>query len=104
VYVVWDGTTPGNNDIYLRKSINNGTAFDKVRNLSTDGAISYEPKVVLDKKGLEIYWRDYRNGHEEVLAKKSLNEGRTFEIMKNLDKDVLDLWKDRNAGRDRLSN
>ena len=95
VYVVWDGTTPGNNDIYLRKSINNGTDFDKVRNLSTDGAISYEPKVVLDKKGLEIYWRDYRNGHEEILAKKSLNEGRTFEIMKNLDKDVLDLWKER---------
>jgi hypothetical protein len=101
VYVVWDGTTPGNNDIYLRRSINNGTDFDKVRNLSTDGAISYEPKVVLDKKGLEIYWRDYRNGHEEILAKKSLNEGRTFEIIKNLDKDVLDLWKDRSisAGR-----
>ncbi len=104
VYVVWDGTTPGNNDIYLRKSVNNGTDFDKVRNLSTNEGVSYEPKVVLEKKGLEVYWRDYRNGHEEILAKKSLNEGRTFEIMKNVDKDVLDLWKDRNAGRDRLSN
>jgi hypothetical protein len=101
VYVVWDGTTPGNNDIYMRKSINNGTDFDKVKNLSTNEGVSYEPKVVLDKKGLEIYWRDYRNGHEEILAKKSLNEGRTFEIMKNLDKDVLDLWEDRavSAGR-----
>jgi hypothetical protein len=101
VYVVWDGTTPGNNDIYLRKSMNNGTDFDKVKNLSTNEGVSYEPKVVLDKKGLEIYWRDYRNGHEEILAKKSLNEGRTFEIMKNLDKEVLDLWKDRSisAGR-----
>jgi hypothetical protein len=101
VYVVWDGTTPGNNDIYFRKSINNGADFDKVRNLSTDGGISYEPKVVLDEKGLEIYWRDYRNGHEEVLAKKSLNEGRTFEILQKLDKDVLDLWKDRSMSASR---
>jgi hypothetical protein len=101
VYVVWDGTTPGNNDIYFRKSINNGADFDKVRNLSTDGGISYEPKVVVDEKGLEIYWRDYRNGHEEVLAKKSLNEGRTFEILQKLDKDVLDLWKDRSMSASR---
>jgi hypothetical protein len=101
VYVVWDGTTPGNNDIYFRKSINNGADFDKVRNLSTDGGISYEPKVVVDEKGLEIYWREYRNGHEEVLAKKSLNEGRTFEILQKLEKDVLDLWKDRSMSASR---
>jgi hypothetical protein len=101
VYVVWDGTTPGNNDIYFRKSINNGADFDKVRNLSTDGGISYEPKVVVDEKGLEIYWREYRNGHEEVLAKKSLNEGRTFEILQKLEKDVLDLWKDRSMSESR---
>jgi hypothetical protein len=101
VYVVWDGTTPGNNDIYFRKSINNGADFDKVRNLSTDGGISYEPKVVVYEKGLEIYWREYRNGHEEVLAKKSLNEGRTFEILQKLEKDVLDLWKDRSMSASR---
>jgi hypothetical protein len=53
---------------------------------------------------VEIYWRDYRDGHEEILARKTLNEGRTFEVMKNIDKDVLDLWKDRNAGRDRALN
>jgi hypothetical protein len=102
VYVAWDGTTPGNNDIYFRKSVNNGTNFDKVRNLSTNNGVSYEPKVVLDNKGVQIYWRDYRDGQEEILARKSLNEGRTFEVLKNIDKHVLDLWKDRTvslAGR-----
>jgi hypothetical protein len=102
VYVVWDGTTPGNNEIFFRKSINNGSNFDRVRNLSNDGGVSYEPKVVLDKKGIEVYWRDYRNGHEDVLVKKSMNEGRTFDILQKLNnnnKDVLDLWNDRNAGR-----
>jgi hypothetical protein len=104
VYIAWDGTTPGNNDIYFRKSINNGSDFDKVRNLSTNKGVSYEPKVVLDRKGMEVYWRDYQNGLEEIHAKRSLNEGRTFEILKNIDKDILDLWKDRGGGRDRLSN
>lgn len=100
VYVVWDGTTPGNNEIFFRKSINNGSNFDRVRNLSNDGGVSYEPKVVLDKKGIEIYWRDYRNGHEDVLVKKSMNEGRTFDILQKVNKDILGLWKEK--GLDQL--
>lgn len=101
VYMVWDGTTPGNNEIFFRKSINNGSNFDRVRNLSNDGGVSYEPKVVLDKKGIEVYWREYRNGHEDVLVKKSMNEGRTFDVLQKLNnnKDVLDLWNDRDRGR-----
>jgi hypothetical protein len=95
IYVVWDGTSPGNNEIFFRKSINNGSNFDRVRNLSNDGGVSYEPKVVLDKKGIEIYWRDYRNGHEDVLVKKSMNEGRTFDILQKVNKDISGLWKER---------
>ena len=105
VYVAWDGTTPGNNDVYFRKSVNNGSDFDEVRNLSNNKGVSYEPKLVLDKKGMEVYWRQYQKGFEEIHAKKSLNEGRTFEILKNIDKDILNLWKDRSGGLDnRLPN
>jgi len=100
VYVVWDGTTPGNNEIFFRKSINNGSNFDRVRNLSNDGGVSYEPKVILDKKGIEIYWRDYRNGQEDVLVKKSINEGRTFDILQKVNNDILGLWKEK--GLDQL--
>lgn len=95
VYVVWDGTTPGNNEIFYRRSLNNGSSFDSVRNLSNDGGVSYEPKVVIDKKALEVYWRDFRNGHEDILVKKSINEGKTFDVMQKINKDILGLWKDR---------
>ena len=95
VYVVWDGTTPGNNEIFYRRSLNNGSNFDSVRNLSNDGGVSYEPKVVINRKALEVYWRDFRNGHEDILVKKSINEGKTFDVLQKINKDILGLWKDR---------
>jgi hypothetical protein len=95
VFVVWDGTTPGSNEIFYRKSINNGSNFDGIKNLSNDGGISYEPKVVLNKKNIEIYWRDYKNGHEEILMKKSLNAGKTFDILQKVKKDISGLWKEK---------
>jgi hypothetical protein len=95
VYVVWDGTTPGNNEIFYRRSLNNGSNFDSIRNLSNDGGVSYEPKVVINKKALEVYWRDFRNGHEDILVKKSINEGKTFDVLQKINKDILGLWKDR---------
>jgi hypothetical protein len=95
VFVVWDGTTPGSNEIFYRKSINNGSNFDGIKNLSNDGGISYEPKVVLNKKNIEIYWRDYKNGHDEILMKKSLNAGKTFDILQKVKKDISGLWKEK---------
>ena len=95
VFVVWDGTTPGSNEIFYRKSINNGSNFDGIKNLSNDGGISYEPKVVLNKKNIEVYWRDYKNGHEEILMKKSLNAGKTFDILQKVKKDISGLWKEK---------
>ncbi len=95
IFVVWDGTTPGSNEIFYRKSNNNGSNFDGVKNLSNDGGISYEPKVILNKKNFEIYWRDYKNGHEDILMKKSINAGRTFDILQKLNKDILGLWNEK---------
>ncbi|MEP6576735.1 MAG: sialidase family protein [Nitrososphaerota archaeon] len=100
VFVVWDGTTPGSNEIFYRKSINNASNFDGIKNLSNDGGISYEPKVVLNKKNIEIYWRDYKNGQEEILMKKSLNAGKTFDILQKVKKDISGLWKEK--GLDQL--
>lgn len=95
VYVVWDGTTPGNNEIFYRRSLNNGSNFDSVRNLSNDGGVSYEPKVIVNKNALEVYWHDYKSGHDDILAKRSINEGKTFDVLQKISKDVLGLWKDR---------
>lgn len=97
VYVVWDGTTPGNNEIFYRRSLNNGSNFDSVRNLSNDGGVSYEPKVVVNKNALEVYWHDYKSGHDDILAKRSINEGKTFDVLQKISKDVLGLWKERGS-------
>jgi hypothetical protein len=103
VHVVWDGTTPGNNEIFYRRSLNNGSNFDSVRNLSNDGGVSYEPKVVVNKNALEVYWHDYKSGRDDILAKRSINEGKTFDVLQKISKDVLGLWKDRGGLDSRLN-
>src|SRR5215216_953323 len=36
VYVVWSDATTGNGDIYFKRSVDNGTTFDEIENLSTN--------------------------------------------------------------------
>ena len=49
---------------------------------------------MVNKHAIEIYWRDYKNGHEDIMMKKSHDGGKTFKIPVKLNADPLDLWKD----------
>ena len=44
--VVWVDNTPGNYDIFYRRSTNSGASFGSTANLSNSGASSFSPAVV----------------------------------------------------------
>ena len=45
VYVVWQDTDPGNNEIFFRRSTVNGDNFDATQNISDSAGISHTPQL-----------------------------------------------------------
>ena len=83
VYVVWGEwpTTDADFDIFLRKSVNNGTNFGSVINLSNDTINGYLPAIKADdNKTFYITWQGRKDvGAYFVFFKRSTDGGNTFE-------------------------
>jgi hypothetical protein len=79
VHVVWGGTTPGDNDIFYRKSTDNGSTFKDTKNLSNNAGISFKPMIRASDTSLEVSWRDNSNGnYDDVFSLKSGDSGTNF--------------------------
>jgi hypothetical protein len=79
VYVTWGGTTPGDNDIFYKRSTNYGTTFKSTKNLSNNGGISFLPKVKALGSNVEVLWLDTERGrNDDVFSKKSSDFGNNF--------------------------
>lgn len=83
VYVVWEDTRNGNEDIYLNYSNNNGTSWQSsdIR-LDTDTAGAYRsqyPKVAASGSNVYVVWRDNRNGYTDIYLNYSNDAGHTWQ-------------------------
>src|SRR6187551_3837950 len=52
LYVVWSDDSTGNGDIYFKRSIDNGTTFESVENLSNSPGNSTDPQIALFNNNL----------------------------------------------------
>jgi hypothetical protein len=84
VYVVWSDNSTGNGDIYLRKSIDNGTTFGIKENLSNDNGRSYGAQIVISGNNIYAVWNDGSTGNGDVYFKRSVDNGTTFGSIQNL--------------------
>ena len=84
VYVVWSDNSTGNGDIYLRKSIDNGTTFGTKENLSNDNGRSYGAQIVISENNIYVVWNDGSTGNGDVYFKRSVDNGTTFGSTQNL--------------------
>jgi hypothetical protein len=86
VHVVWDDTTPGNPDIFYRRSLDNGATFPNIiKNLSDSAGGSLDPAIAVSGNIVHVAWGESIAGAFEVLYRRSLNDGNTFpNIIKNL--------------------
>jgi len=74
VFVAWSDATPGNNEIYLRKSTNSGGSFAGSERLTNNSGFSYEPDVVISGTNIYVIWHDNTPGNNEIYIKYSLIE------------------------------
>jgi hypothetical protein len=87
VYIVWSDTRTqagGIDDTFFRKSTNNGASFGSEVNLSSNGGSSFDPDLDVTGKNVYVTWVDDTPGNNDILFRKSTNEGDSFGSTKNL--------------------
>jgi BNR repeat-like domain len=85
IHVVWADDTPGNNEIYYKKSSNLGTNWEDTRRLTWTPGGSDTPLLVLDASdNLHLIWQDSTPFDSEIYYKKSTNQGKTWTTAKQI--------------------
>jgi N,N-dimethylformamidase beta subunit-like protein len=81
VYLVWE-QTPGNNGaVFFSKSTDNGTSFERIRNISNNTGFKGFPEIAASGKNVYLVWHDASHG---ILFKRSVDNGTTFKEIKNI--------------------
>jgi len=70
-HIVWKESTPGNTEIYYRKSTDQGSTWAALERLTWTSGNSGEPAIAVDSVGnIHIVWSDNTPGNLEIYYKK----------------------------------
>jgi BNR repeat-like domain len=76
LHVIWRDDTPGNFEVYYKKSTDGGTSWSAGKRLTWTSAESGSPAAIVDPSGyLHVVWRDYASDHWEIYYKRSTDGG-----------------------------
>lgn len=84
VYVVWQDFSDGNYEIFYRKSVDKGSTFGEILNLSNTTGSSDVPEISAHGNNMYIVWTEFTSGFSEILYVKSSDNGITFRNGANL--------------------
>jgi hypothetical protein len=93
VYVVWQDSMPSDNrnyDIFIKNSVDNGNTFGLPINLSNNSGFSEHPQVTVYGNNVYAIWADNTSGNREVLFTRSIDNGASFDSIKNLSNNTSD--------------
>ena len=78
VHIVWMDRRDGNNELYYKRSNNNGNTWSDDVRLTNNGSNSEYPSMALDFQTLQLVWNDDRDGQNEIYYKRSINGGLSW--------------------------
>jgi hypothetical protein len=85
VHVVWTDSTPGNWEIYYRKSADGGATWSAAKRITWTAGQSFNPAVAVDPSGsLHVVWWGDQTGNWEIYYKKGANGGATWSAAQRL--------------------
>ena len=84
VYVTWIDNTPANNEIYFRRSGDNGATWNPVKRLTHDAGSSEYPAVAVSGADVYLLWSDNTPGNKEIFFRRSANWGLSWEAAQKL--------------------
>lgn len=84
VYVVWKDDTPGNDEIYFRKSTDGGVAWQAAQRLTTNAGDSESPAIAVDGSNVYVVWEDATPGISQIYFMKSEDGGNHWKAARAL--------------------
>ncbi len=79
LHVVWEDSSPGNHEVYYRKSTDGGTTWASSQRLTwTSGSSSWPTSAVDTSGNLHVVWSDTTPGVWEIYYLKSTDGGGTW--------------------------
>ncbi len=78
IHVVWSDTRDGNNEIYYKRSTNNGDDWGNAVRLTNNDSASIDPAIAVSGRNVHVVWEDKRNGEAELFYIRSVNAGTTW--------------------------
>ena len=85
IHVVWNDDSPGNHELFYKKSINGGSTWTSAKRLTWTSKTSWNPDITADSTGvLHVVWQDDVSGEKAIYYKKSTNNGSTWVGTKRL--------------------
>jgi hypothetical protein len=96
VHVVWFDNRDGNDEIYYKRSTDEGVSWSDDIRLTNDGFTSSHPSIAVSGSDVRVAWQDNRSdGRYELYYKRSTDAGVTWGI---------DTRLTNNAGESRYPN
>jgi BNR repeat-containing family member len=85
IHVLWHDSTPGNDEIYYKKSPDGGTTWTSSQRLTWTSGDSLFPDIgVGSPSNIYAVWHDYTPGDPDIHFKKSTDGGGTWTASQNL--------------------
>jgi hypothetical protein len=79
LYVAYSDMTPGNFDVYYKKSTNGGATWSSSKRLTWNSGESMGAAIIADGSGyLHLVWSDSTPGNPEIHYKQSTNGGASW--------------------------
>lgn len=78
VHVLWQDLRDGNEEIYYKRSSDEGTSWGNDTRLTNNTASSFYPSVATSGAVVHVVWQDDRDGNMEIYYKRSTDEGLSW--------------------------
>lgn len=92
VYIVWIDSRTGNDEIYFKRSLDNGTNWSEDNKLTEFASSKLNSSIAVSGSNVHLVWREYRDNNYEIYYKHSLNNGTNWSDDVRLTNADADSW------------
>ncbi|MBI4721822.1 MAG: hypothetical protein HY769_02285 [Candidatus Stahlbacteria bacterium] len=90
IHIVWEEGRDGNDEIYYKQSMNNGTNWGADTRITNNSSYSDYPSIAVWDSVIHIVWMDRRDGNYEIYYKRSTDNGMFWDADERLTNTVTD--------------